>query len=189
MLKKIKEILNNQWVVNICAPLIVAGITTFGVSMTQKVNLRESLIIIFNFIKDILNCKIPLWSILLFLLFVLVVRVLIISLKSKNSISREHPDWYYDFKTMKYKNWIFTWNYEEYGGEYTIENIRPICSCGCELTDLNGFQYRNFMGSILKCPNCEKTYGSPPMEVMGSLGQLIKYKVDTNNYFNESIKD
>lgn len=185
-MEKVKKLLNNQWIVNICTSLIVVVITPFVISITKKVSLKDSIFIILNFIKGILKFKIPIWVIALFIIIIFATIYIVRLIKPTDS--NEHPKWYYDFKAMNYKEWIFTWNYEKSYDGYEIQNLRPICSCGCELTDLNGLSYTHYSGSILKCPNCEKTYAYPPMQVIGSIEQLIGYKIKTNNYSKELSK-
>lgn len=185
-MEKIKKILNNQWVVNICAPLIVAGITAFGVSITQKVSLKDSIFIIVNFVKGILSFKVSIWVMALFIIIVFVI-LYIMSIKSTESDSRKYPDWYYDFKTMSHKEWIFTWNYEIYYDKYEIENLRPICSCGCELVEKDRLRNMYFGVPRLVCPNCEKDYSSPEYDTKKEVKHLIEYKIRTNTYIQEPV--
>lgn len=180
MLKNARKFLNNPWIIGIFTPIIATTISTTWISLTQKVSLKDSIFIIVNFVKSILSFKVSIWIIALSMIIVFsiicIVRII------KTTYSNEHPKWYYDFKAMNYKEWIFTWNYEKLYDGYEIENLRPICSCGCELTDMNGLSYTHYSGSILKCPNCEKIYAYPTMQVIGSIKQLIGYKIKTNNY-------
>lgn len=189
MLKKIKEILNNQWVVNICAPLIAAAIPTVWISITQKVNLKDSIFIIVNFVKNILSFKISIWVMAIFIIIVFAILYIIMSIKSTESNSRKYPDWYYDFKTMNHKEWIFTWNYKIYYDKYEIENLRPICSCGCELVEKNRIRNTYFGVPRLVCPNCENDYSSPDYDTQKEVKHLIEYKVRTNNYIEETVNE
>ena len=68
MSKLIKAIFNNDWIVAIFAPIITTGISSVWISKTQNVNIKESLLIIYNFVRNIFNYEVPVWSVLLFIL-------------------------------------------------------------------------------------------------------------------------
>lgn len=188
---KVKKLLNNQWIVNICTSLIVAGIVagapTIWVSITQKVNLKESIIIIFKSIKGILSFKVSIWVIALFIIISVTTLYIITSIKSTESDSRKYPDWYYDFKTMNYKEWIFTWNYEISYNGYKLKDLKPICSCGCNLVEKDRLRNMYFGVPRLVCPNCENDYSSPDYDTKIEVQNLIEYKVRTNTYIKEPV--
>lgn len=184
-MEKVKKFLNNQWVVNICAPLIVASITAISVSITQKVSLKDSIVMIFNFIKSILSFKVSILVIALFIVVVFVMRYIIISIKLKESVSQNYADWYYNFKTMNHKEWIFTWEYKMYSNCYEIENLRPICSCGCELVSKKSLKNMYFGTYKLVCPNCENIYNHPDYDTKVEVKHLIEYKIKTNTYIKD----
>lgn len=187
-MEKVKKLLNNQWVVNICAPIIVAGITTFGVSLTQKVSLKDSIVIIVNFIKSILNFKVSIWVIGLSVIIAFTIIYIMLIMFAKSD-SRKYPDWYYDFKTIKYKEWTWAWIYEMYSNKYEIKNLRPICSCGCGLVERSRLDNMHFNPPRLVCPNCKTIYNSPEYATEKEVKHLIEYKVRTNTYIKEPVTD
>lgn len=176
---QLKKVLNNPWIIAVFAPIITTIISSILISKKQNVNIKESLLIMYSFIKSIFTYKIPLWGILLFILLIIFIIFIAISIfqKTKFRNSNEYPDWYYDFTTMNYGEWLFKWNYEVYGNKYEVENIRPICTCQCELVEKDRIGNTYYSTSVLFCPNCKKVYKYPDMETLNEVKSLISYNI------------
>lgn len=182
----IKKIFNNQWIIAVFAPIITTGITSVWISKKQNVNIKESLLIIYNFLKNIINYKFTIGTLLIFIILIIFLGYIAIYIlqKTNSNTFREHPDWYYDFRTMNYKEWIFKWGYEKYYNSYKIKNLKPICSCECELVEKNNIDNTYYCKPILFCPNCKNIYTLPNVEIIEELNKLILYNV--NNKYNAS---
>lgn len=158
----------------IIAPLIVISLTPFW----TKIKLKEFLILIITFIKSItltiLNFKIPIWAILMgvFILFLL-----------KKSIffkkQPKYPDWFYNFKSFKLKEWLFSW---EYDLSLNIINLKPICFCKCGLVRKSHIGNIIYGSSKLYCPKCGAIYNIPNSDDLEELKVLICNQIETNSY-------
>ena len=180
MNKLIKKIFNNPWIIAVFAPLITAGIYSVWISKKQNINIKKSLLIIYEFIKNIFNHKVSIWNIILFimLLFILQYIIIFIYRKNKSKSFCKYPGWYYNFNTMNYKEWIFKWNYQIYANTYDIQSLRPICTCECELVRKTRIENIYYNRHILFCPNCHKIYESPDKDTIEELKRLISYNID-----------
>lgn len=180
MNKLIKKIFNNPWIISVFAPFITTGISSVWISKTHNVNIKESLLIIYNFVKNIINYKVTIGTILTFIILIFFlgyIAIYILQKTNSNSFS-EHPDWYYDFRTMNYKKWIFKWDYVIYANTYDIKDLKPICSCECELIRKSKIGNTHYGSSVLFCPNCHNVYESPDTEIIKELKSLISYKIN-----------
>jgi hypothetical protein len=182
MSKKTKNILNNPWLIAIFAPLIGGAIPTIWISITKKINIKDSLGIVFDFIKNILNYKVPIWGIIGIILSLILILIIIDKITSKPSNLRKYSDWYYDFRGMDYKDWSFSWDYTTYANTYTIKELKPICSCSCNLIKKSRIGNIYYGTPALECPNCKKVYSSPDRDTIKEVESLIEYKIKNNSY-------
>ena len=84
MNKLIKKIFNNPWIIAVFAPLITAGISSVWISKKQNINIKESLLIIYEFIKNIFNHKVSIWNIILFIMLLFILQYIIVFIYRKN---------------------------------------------------------------------------------------------------------
>ena len=104
--------------------------------------------------------------------------LLYLSQKDNAKKIRKYPTWYYDYKTMNYKEWLFKWEYQVYANTYDIEHIRPVCSCECELVEKHKVGNVYYGDYVLFCPNCQKVYKSPDIEIIDEVKRLISYNIN-----------
>lgn len=186
MKEKIKKSLSNQWAPALIAPPIIAIITSIGVAVWKKVNIGKSIKIIGNFLKIIFTYKAPVWIMLLSIIAIILILFIIHRFKSLKVTEKEHPDWYYEFRSMQYERWHFKWGYLKnrfipnmYDNAYTLVDLKPICSCKCDLVS----KYPGLM-----CPNCKKIYPCVSDGVLEEVEHLIAYKINTEYNKNALAK-
>lgn len=187
MKKIFKKVLSNQWTIAFIPPLILAIITPIFVSWVNNINLIESFYLIFIFLKNsflsLLNYKVPLWVILIIILFKFILNLMRKFWKNKkSSYKREYPNWYYNFREMKFKDWLFIWNYDMHLYSDNIidfSDLKPICDCKCNLLKKSKIGNRYYNSPVLQCPNCKKIYNNPKMEDIDEIKCLILHKINT----------
>ena len=104
-----------------------------------------------------------------------------------NSMNKKATPGFYHYKNDQYKEWFFEWDYSECYGRFSIENIRPICECGCGLSLVYSYTDKNNNkvscgGGKLLCPNCQNIYKPVEFETISELEKLISYKIKTNTF-------
>jgi hypothetical protein len=185
MKEKIKNLLNNSWIVGIGTGIIVLILPSIIQSAVQKISFitvlkkwRNGLVTFFIF-------GVPLWIILIILIITVVVFHIYNKLKRNGSTTLEKeniPD-FLSFKTMKYKDWVIRWSYTKLPeNEYIVNNIIPIYECGCEL--VRGKYISCTTAPKFTCPNCGKEYPYFFDENIKSAEKLIEYNISTGKYKN-----
>lgn len=151
----------------ISSPLILYVITLFIGNKTDFINfIFSTYTSIKEFIIKVLSYKIHFGSIII---FCLVCSLIFYFLKK---ILNNTPDWYYSFRHMEYNGNFFSWNYYiPYKGQFTVVDIKPVCSCKCGLVT-------HFIQ--LKCPVCKKVYNKPEEKTVEELQKIIIYKIENN---------
>ena len=136
----------------IIAPLIVGVILIKIENGKLFSDIMKFLKTIVNFIFSIFTIKIPLWLIIIIIIVTIFIIYTIKKVKKseqnlKKKTSLPHEDYTEDYyEGLKYE---WTW-YRGFEG-LEIENIHPICECGCS------FNYE-FYDRKLTCPDCKKEY-------------------------------
>lgn len=188
MKKFFKKFLSNPWSIAIISPLILAIITPLWISWWKNINLSESINFITEKLWNIFNYRVPIWFILTVVIFLLisliVIKILINTLGNTQSSSKlKYPDWYYSFKEMAFKEWLFTWKYDMYwysDNKIEFSNLTPICYCKCNLVTKFQIENRYYTNGALQCPSCKKIYNIPTDEDIEEVKCLILHKINTN---------
>jgi hypothetical protein len=149
----LKKIFGNPWIVGIGTGVIATIISTLITSNVTNQNIWISLGVVFIFIwnlfKILILFRIPIW--LLISISILLVFVFKIISTIKSGVFKTYT-------TEWYKNWQFTWNVNLSFRDrsWSISNLRPICTCGCELSryEKNYDQHEWY----IYCPACGKKY-------------------------------
>lgn len=147
-----------KFFISVFTAVIVEVVASIIVSSISKINLIDATIIIwkwiYNLIKSIVLFRVPIWIILILLVFLLIIITFIYNYSNRNNCSKP---WYSDYIKDEYKNILYTWNYTTtYSGNIDIENFRPICpSCDGDLTMVREHGNRHYGSPRLFCPNCD----------------------------------
>lgn len=175
MKSKLKTFITNPWTIAVLSPII----TTLIVSFYKKVNIVEAIQLILKFLLTLFTYKISIWIIGLSL--TITIFVFYFYIKITNINEEKEPEWLkYTYDT--YKKWHFTWTYENYYGKYKIENIQPICSCGCRLIHKDRLNNTYYSNGILFCPNCKKTYDMIDNDIIDEFEAILQHNIKTRNY-------
>lgn len=103
-------------------------------------------------------------------------------INTQSSSKLKYPDWYYNFKEIQFKEWLFTWKYDMYWySDNSIEflDLTPICDCKCNLVTKLQIENRYYTNGALQCPNCKKIYNRPKNEDIEEVKYLILHKINT----------
>ena len=184
----IKKLLSNPWAISILSPILVAIIISIYTALSKKINFLDALQLLsktfFAWIISFFTFSVPIYIILIVLILLLIalkIYVEISEVKTNNS-----PKWLTYTKTH-YKNWIIRWEYRlDYNNKYHIENLRPICQCGCELTVKDRYKNTYYSIGIFVCPKCGNTY--PPLEddTLEDFNKILFHDINTENYPHNS---
>ncbi|MBK5260954.1 MAG: hypothetical protein JJE17_00085 [Peptostreptococcaceae bacterium] len=181
-MNRLKKFFLNPWTIGIGTSLIVTVITAWSKNINVLQAIKWLLSNIFAFVVFLFTFKIPVYVILLSI-FALV--LILHFIRDKNP----KIEWL-TYKQTNYKKWFFIWDYIlDYNKKYSINNLRPICSCGCSLvkkTDLNGM--RCFDG-ILYCPICKNTYPVLDQEVLDEVKCKIEHNITHNLFPKDNNND
>lgn len=182
--KSIKKILSNTWVVSILCSIIATIIVSTATALYKQINLLEALKLLFKtlltWISNILIFRVPVYIILLVILFL----IFAIEIYLKFSTAKEvnSPKWL-NYTRTRYKNWVLKWEYRlSYGNKYKIENLHPICECGCELSKKNRQGNSYYSNGILVCPKCGNTYPLLENSTLEDFQKILIHDIDTENY-------
>lgn len=112
--------------------------------------------IVIEFLRDILLIKCQLWQVLVFLVVLATIAKIYFEIKNKPKANNIRPD-FMDFTTGVYKGIHYRWKIEKtYDNRIKIDEFRPICHCGAELTIKNRHNNRYFGEPKLFCVNCDE---------------------------------
>lgn len=175
-MNKMKKVLSNSWAISVGSSLIVIAIT----ALVKKINFFESLKLLLSWFIKIITFRVPLYLIVLGILFFIV--IINISVKIEERKEENRPKWL-NYTTDSYKDWIFKWQYNiNYYNQCKIENLRPVCQCGCELSEKNNYNNVYYSLGRLICPNCEKIYPIMDIDTLEDFQKILIHKIDTGNY-------
>lgn len=175
-MKRIKKILLNPWTIGIFSPIIATSIT----AKVKQIKFFEALKLLLSWLIKIITFRVPLYLIVLGILFFIV--IINISVKIEERKEENRPKWL-NYTTDSYKDWIFKWQYNiNYYNQCKIENLRPVCQCGCELSMKDDYKNRYYGRGILLCPNCENTYPTMDIDTLDDFEKILIHKINTGNY-------
>lgn len=172
--------------------IIIGIITGIIASVVSSIILAIFKIIKWNDIRKLLNLlvtffnfKISIGAIIVIIIIITIIFLLTKIIKNSNK-KIKYPEWYYKFKELDYKEWHFVWNYSVlYYSKFDINNLRPICECGCNLVSTREVGRIHYNVSKLNCPNCNKIYNKPTSEDYNRVRVLIEYQI--NNFKSKAI--
>lgn len=147
-----------KWIIGSASTLLLSVVGTKINSIAQNIDFSESFKQIFttigSFLKSILIFNIPVWIILIGVLILVLWNILFngdsipeINFDDASNIPQKHRK-----TTLEFQDWLLKW--DERGNR--IVNIRPICTCGCELSPKS--DYSGGIRYFLKCAYCGKKY-------------------------------
>lgn len=179
-MKKIKKIFSNAWVVGILGSIIATIILSAITAMYQKINIIKALKQVFCWVFSVFTYKVPIYAIILVIIGFFIITEVLIAVKSPKT--NNLPKWI-KYTKQSYKSWIFTWDYHlTYNNKYNIEELRPICQCGCELSykeEVGNIYYGN---GILVCPKCQSTYPSIDDSIIEDVKKILIHNIKTEDY-------
>lgn len=144
-----KKFLNNQWVVGIGCPIIVAALTAvYDFANKQKIftTLWKIVSSVFRGIVGVLNLQFRLWWALVFVAVVVGILLLIARLKGPEFPS-EPP--FVEYTEDRIHGWKWSWDWEKkYDGKWGIENLFAHCP-KCDTRMRHDTYEHNY-----RCPRC-----------------------------------
>lgn len=131
-------------------------LSSFIYALIQKVDFFTAFKIImkniFNFAKNILTFNFQLWQVLVIIFILFFIKEIIKNNREVNEI----PD-YMSYTTDFYEGICYKWRIVRIlDDKFSLEDFRPVCDCGAELT--MKYNYKNIIHSTKKlfCVNCKK---------------------------------
>lgn len=138
--------------INVISSIIYAKIEKVDIGTAFK-NVWE---IIIDFVIKVLTVRVQLWIILLVLLIYILTNYFIKRMKSYINKKSSDPE-FMSFTAGVYKGINYKWQIvKSYDNKLKIENFRPVCKCGAELTKKDRYQNAYYPQEKLFCVNCEK---------------------------------
>ena len=152
---------------------LIGCIADKAISLLFDFSFIESIL---DFIVKVLSIKVPIWSIIVFLL--IVITILFIAFLRKK---QKRTLYVKEYTTDQYSHWTWTWSYQHdkhARNGYAIIDLEPVCSCGGHLTENN---------HQLICPLCNKAYPTTSQNDYRNAEAYIKSRIDAN-YTNELMR-
>jgi hypothetical protein len=179
-MKKIKKIFSNAWVVGILGSIIATIILSAITAMYQNINIIQALKQVFHWALSVFTYKVPIYAIILVIIGLFIIAEVLIAVKSPKT--NNLPKWL-KYTKASCKSWIFTWEYQlSYNKEYSIEKLRPICQCGCELSFKEKFGNTYYSNGVLVCPKCQSTYPSIDDSIIEDVKKILIHNIKTEDY-------
>lgn len=191
----IKKMSKNKWIFNVACSILASGIVGGVVWLCNSVGVANVFKVVLSGIWTMLLYKLPIYVFVIIILgMICIVRIYGAILKKQGqSNARSQPQWI-DYKNRMHKEWMMKWEYEynSYIGKYEIENIRPVCVCGCELS----FKYEYMDGQrrhirtsagVLVCPKCNQVYPRIDEEDVLDFKKVLIYDLNNNLYQNKKM--
>jgi hypothetical protein len=174
----LKKFFSNCWVVGISCSVIAFFITSVITAINKKINIIQAIIHVFYWILDIFTCRIPLYMVIIIILLLIIV----FKIYSVFNNMDYKPKWL-NYTKEQYKDWFMKWEYElTYYNKYRITNLRPVCECGCDLSNNYNLDYRQYHRELLVCPKCEKTYPHISESIVENFQKILDYNIRNENY-------
>lgn len=155
-MKKSKAFWKNPWTVSIGSGLVVLVITVI-IDMITAEKVFNTIRNIFSFALKVLlvflNFELKMWWLLIGVAALIFVLWIFIKYKDSRHLVSDEPQ-YLEYKqdTLVGYKWKWTWR-KNYFGEYSIEDLHPICmKCSTPLT----YNYTGY--GRLKCLRCGAVY-------------------------------
>lgn len=175
MSNKFKKLIVNPWLIAILSPIV----TTYIVAIVKNIKFLDAIKVICNFIQDVLNYKISLkFNVLFILILFIIIKIYIKIVELKKD---SEPLWL-NYTKDTYGEWYFSWEYEKHYNNYSIENIHPICRCGCSLSKRRQHNNMHYGNGVLVCPKCDACYESISDETISDFEKILYHNIETNNY-------
>lgn len=153
MKKQLKNIL-----IFLIVPIITGTISGIIVAKIQNINFIEALKIVLtsviSFVTKLLTLNIPVWVILIFIIILVILRIFkSIFFDNKIDVNLELKKIYKNYTEDSYNGIHYKWKWiETYDGQL-LDDIHPICNCGCNL-NYNSWNLDRYV----TCPDCKKKY-------------------------------
>jgi uncharacterized protein YbaR (Trm112 family) len=71
-----------------------------------------------------------------------------------------------------------------YNNKYNIENVHPICECGCELSVKKQHNNMYHSNGIFVCPKCGNTYPLLENSTLEDFEKILIHDINTENYLH-----
>lgn len=147
-----KKFLNNQWVVGIGSPIILAALTAlYDLAKKKKVftTLWWLLSSAYRWVIKILNIELRLWWILVFVALVILVVYMISRSKGPDASEVPEDPEFTGYTEDLFNGWKWVWDWEKnYEGKWDAVNLRAHCS-KCDTPMRHDISEREF-----RCPRC-----------------------------------
>lgn len=178
-----KKYFSNAWVIGILGSIIATFIISAITAIYKKINIIQAIKQLLTWVIAFLTFRIPLYIILIVIVCIAIAaKICIVVLTAKEC---EKPKWLKYTKT-KYKNWFMTWEYHlNYDNKYNIENLRPICECGCELSNRESINNVYYSVGVLVCPKCENTYPPIDSNALEDFNKILIHDIKNEKYPND----
>lgn len=176
MRNKLKRFLMNPWTIGIGTAIVLPSFVAAFKSLFQNINIWQSISTVFNdiviFLSNILGFGIPVYIILICIILLIIIK------KVMGKVSENAKPAFLKYKQDDIRSWRMKWEYYKgpYDQKYSIQNLRPVCQCDCELSN-------NY--SQLTCPNCGKIYPILAMSDIDDVRKIISYNV-SKGQFNQN---
>jgi len=179
-MQKVKKVLLNTWVISIFSPIVTAIIISGFTALIKQINFFEALKLLFSWIVKAITFRIPLYAIVLVVMFLIM--VLKVYIKIEDAKESNLPKWL-SYTKAHYKDWVLKWEYQlGYDNKYEIEKLRPICQCGCELSQKSNHNNTYYTSRRPICPNCENIYPPIDSSVLEDFEKILIHNINTENY-------
>lgn len=180
MKKTKKDFLMNPWTITIGGGVTATLIGSVITDLIKKENIFSTFGCLLKKAGDVLfpflNFEIKVWWLLLFFAVVLMVRSLLLKMRSMDNTIQQPRFVEYRSDTIKGYKWKWAWR-KNYDGKYCIEGLHPVCSkCDTPLLDI--YHYRD-----IRCDRCGYSH-SQEMPEMQTIEMLIQDNV-RRRYFPE----
>lgn len=157
---------------------IIASVVSSTILYIFKIIKWDDINKLWNLLVSFFYFKISIGAIAVIIIIITIIFLLAKIIKNSNK-KIKYPEWYYKFKELDYKEWHFVWNYSIlYYSKCDIENLRPICECGCNLVSTREVGRTYYSVSKLNCPNCNKIYNTPTNEDYIRVRALIAHQIE-----------
>lgn len=105
----------------------------------------------YNFIINIMNCKIPIWSIIVVIIILyFILKLYFFVSEQKKAMKPE----FLKYLSDEYKGINYQWEIDLYNGR--LKKVQPICRCGAQLTTKHSYGNTHYSQPKLYCVNCDK---------------------------------
>jgi len=185
-MKNFKKLLLNPWIIGVFTPIIALALA----AVIKKINIIEAskwlFSTILNFTIDILTFKISIYVIVLISLGIFIAVKIYFKIDEVKEVNKSK---WLAYTKNHYEKWNLTWQYDlQYDNKYQINNIRPICKCGCELIMKNKLGNISYGSGILFCPKCKNTYPLLDEDTLKDFRYILEYDIKNGQCPDNNIR-